>query len=281
MGATTQRVNAKRFLQDYRAGKTDEELMEAYGLSRKTLEKLLKKLVDENLLDSSEVRSERPFPATVALKPEPMARRPQRPAAAKPDSSSTCPQCGASVTVSMLICPECGHVLPGEERWARVEPKKGLLDRIPPKVLGSLLAIPAAVALFFVFKDIIIPMTDATIEKQAETARKKGHSQGADRFPRRQQPEQRQSLRTVEKRVRQLIADDILAGANADFTVLSAGLRWWDITEEERVECMEAIRSAMAEAGEAFQINVVDSEGKILARGTETSLSLTAPPRRR
>jgi hypothetical protein len=176
----------------------------------------------------------------------------------------------------MLICPECGHVLPGEERWARVEPTKSLLDRIPPKVLGSILAIPVAIALVFVFKDIIIPMTDATIEKQAESARKKDFSSSAERASRGGRPERTQSSKAVETVVRQLIEDEILTGANPEFSVFYAGRRWWEIMEDERIECMEAVRSAMGESLERFEFRVVDSGGKILARVTETSLSLAS-----
>ncbi len=70
-------------------------------------------------------------------------------------------------------CPECGHMLPGEERWESVEPPQRLVDRVPPLVLGSIIASPIAVVFFFLFKNIILPMSEsAAVSKHANAISK-------------------------------------------------------------------------------------------------------------
>ena len=53
------KVNAKMFLKDFREGKSDEELMRLHGLTPQTLAKLVRVLLDKELLDPSELKSRR------------------------------------------------------------------------------------------------------------------------------------------------------------------------------------------------------------------------------
>lgn len=297
MGKTTQKIKAKRFLEDYRAGTSDAELMKKYALSRASLDKLLEKLVAQDLLDPSEVRSGLTFPATIALEMPPFgeplkdeesvsltftepaeARTSGRQTESK-DDSSVCTQCGAKVSGAMLICPECGHVLPGEERWAQVEPAQGFLDRVPPKLLGSILALPVAVVLFFVFKDIILPMTDATIEKRVETMRRSKAQvekalSGSDGIA-----AQVEQADPIDRVVEELIDVQILSGANEDLTVFYTGSHWPNVSEDERIQHLERIRSVMGASYDTFEFEVVDPQGRVVAWVNERLVSPVAQGR--
>ncbi len=53
-----------------------------------------------------------------------------------------------------------------------MDPGKKLLERIPPKVLGCILALPVAIGFYFLFKDIILPMAESAVAKRADQVRK-------------------------------------------------------------------------------------------------------------
>lgn len=291
MGKAKQRVNAKRFLEDFRSGKTDEQLMATYGLARVSLNKLLIKLVDQDLLESGEIRARRDFPETIALEISPTDRKagaPKSIAAHPPelgpsrsnplvkpkDKSSECPQCRAPVTRVMLLCPECGHMLPGQERWEQVEPRKRLIDRIPAKVLGCVIAFPVAIVLAFVFKDIIIPMTNVTIEKRADELRRKKELNKSSHRPTSGVEERADVSNELSSLVQELIDRQVLSEASADFSVLTTGLLWKELSEDEQITVLEDLRSEMLRSRTRFQFDVVDSEGVIVGRGSQDSISV-------
>ena len=45
-----QKINAKKFVEDFRAGKSETELMSAHGLNPGTLDKVFRALIDKNFL---------------------------------------------------------------------------------------------------------------------------------------------------------------------------------------------------------------------------------------
>lgn len=302
MARTKLKVNAKSFVRDFRAGASDSKLMDSYNLSGDGLNTLLKMLVDKKLLHPSELRSGGGFPSTELLdvpgfgepaernrpkavyepRREPMAatvRTPEEPPpetkSPDPADSSHCPQCGAEVTGKMLICPECGHVLPGEERWANVEPKQRLVDRIPPKVLGTVVALPIAVLLIFVFKDIIIPMTENSIENRtraAQAARPSALKKAGLKEP-RAPSEPREALNRL---VADLIETEVFADVNRELTVFHVGPRWWRMSGDERMESLDRMRTAMRESEGEFEVEIVDSMGAALAWVNHGSVELAA-----
>ncbi len=294
------KVSAKNFVRDYRAGKSDLDLMNSYNLSPEGLNKLLKKLVEKQLLFPSELKSDRSFPSTELLdapasgeptpgprpklvyepRREPVIEMPSTPdepeaETSSPVDSSLCPQCGAHVTEKMLICPECGHVLPGEERWSNVEPKPRLVDRVPPKVLGTIVALPIAVVLFFVFKDIILPMTETTIEKRTKaalTARStrskapalvKGPSSKVD-------PDE-----ALDRLVDELIQLGVFANANDELTVFHTGDQWWGMSGDDRMEVLDRLRKAMQKSVGEFELEVLDASGGAVAWVNNDSVELS------
>lgn len=300
MGKPKLKVNAKSFVRDYRAGLSDDDLMDTYNLSRDSLDKLLTMLVDKNLLDASEVKSSGAFPATelvddptfggspsqprpkpfVPAKPETVDRKGPEPKPAGVHSgsavdSSQCPQCSAEITDKMLICPECGHVLPGEERWANVEPQPRLLDRIPPKVLGTVVALPIAVVLFFVFKDIILPMTDKTIENSGRTIqRREANSQrraGSETLPTKEQ-----ANANLDKLLDDLISGKILVDVDEDLTVFYVGPRWLEMSGDERLRILDRLRLSMILIMEEFECEVVDGNGRTVAWMSPRSVEIVA-----
>lgn len=289
MAKASHKINASRFLEDYRAGKSDQELMADYKLTPQTLERLLQKLRERDLLHSGEIRPA-PYPETVAFEPLASASatgtisHPEKPlrehdwdkqrTELRREESSKCPQCGAAITSKMLLCAECGHMLPGEKRWENVEPKKRLVDRIPPKVLGTILALPVAIALIYVFKDIVIPMTLATADKRA-------HTREQSKPPGREAP---RGEKTTGKRaavpenlastVKELIDANVFSDANPDLTRFTTGPAWEELSEDQRLDHLDVLRSDMLRVRTKFQFTVVDPGGKIIGRATENSVSL-------
>jgi len=275
-------INAKRFVEDYRSGKSREELMQIHALSHHGLEKVLRMLVDKNLLDPSELNRKS------ALTPEEEEDlgsyyRPVSPP--PPDSApvgfrdgergalTQCPQCGAQANESALSCPECGHVLPGQERWEQVEPKKPLAERIPALVWGIIIAAPIGIALFFFFKDFMLPATEAEIDRRQEIMnRYKKKSQtpiGSAKALAR-----KSSARVAELEVKNLIAMDVISDADKDYAYFTAGPGWTDLSQEEQVAYLSRIRSALKRARLPIDFELVDTSDTTLARVTATSIEI-------
>ncbi len=302
MAKSKLKVNARSFVRDYRAGTSNSDLMDTYGLTSDGLNKLLKMLVDKKLLHPSELKLERDFPSTELLdvpgfgeptertRPKPvyeprrepvveMPKQPDEPEIEKknpdPVDPLRCPQCGADVTEKMLICPECGHVLPGEERWANVEPKPRLVDRIPPKVLGAVVAFPIAFLLFFVFKDIILPMTEDTIEKRTRAA-KAARATGLKKAGLKERQASVDPREALDRLVDNLIESDVFADVNRELTVFYAGPRWMLMSGDERLESLDRLRKAMRKSVGEFELEVVDSLGAAVAWVNHNSVELAA-----
>jgi hypothetical protein len=302
MGKTKLKVNAKNFVRDYRAGLSDDELIRTYSLSRDSLDKLLKMLVDKDLLDPSELQSGAMFPSTELLdipefgeltfgrrensafkprptpRPQPVMEPPRvdeetKPETKKEPDSSKCPQCSAGITDKMLICSECGHVLPGEERWANVEPQGRLVDRIPPKVLGTVVALPIAVALFFVFRDIILPMTDATIENRSRSIQTSDPGRSRTRSAAAMVTKEEADA-ALDQMVDDLIRGKVFEDANQDLTVFSVGPRWWDMSGDERLDTLDRLRKAMRLSMMEFEVEIIDSLGQAVALVNHNSVDL-------
>jgi hypothetical protein len=267
-----QKINAKKFIEDFRSGKTDQDLMRLHELSPTMLEKIFTTLLAKGLLREDEIYSRHSVSDAEFMQPY------QEPAIvgtyAGAKLGDTCPQCGASVKATALRCPECGHVLPGEERWERVEPKKRLVDRIHPIVLGIIIAIPAGVFLFFVFKDFIIPASESVGERRAQAVRSE--------LPEGKTPIEaakdlaRFGARNIAKaEIQRLISDDILFSASADYTVFTAGSKWLDISDDDRMNYLDEIRRYLVTSGIPVHFKLLMSTGEVYAKVNEHDITLT------
>jgi len=277
------KVNAKTFLKDFREGLSDEELMRLHGLTPQTLAKLLRVLLDKELLDPLELKSRRadaptepeiliplPRPQDI-LPPEPVYEKNRQEYVQSSDSS--CPQCGAQVTERMLSCPECGHVLPGQERWEAVEPKKGLTERIHPLVLGCIIALPIGIMLFFLFKDVILPMTEATVEKRTDALRQE-LPKGKTPIQASKDLAKRAASGVIRVETQRLISDGIIAEAKNDYRSFTAGSRWPELSDAEKRKALGDIRTALVRSGMAIHFRVVNDSGESLALVTDESIEL-------
>ena len=108
--------------------------------------------------------------------------------------------------------PECGHVIPGQDRWAEAEPKTGLLYRLSPKTIGCILALPVAVVLYFFFKNIILPMAETVGDKRAQAVRKEIPS-GKTPMQAAKDLAKELSTKTIKAEVTRYIDDEILLSA--------------------------------------------------------------------
>jgi len=283
MEKTKLKINAKTFLRDFRSGKSDEELMSLHGLDPKSLNKLLRILVARKLLDEAELLTGHSFGSAgyhvgLPLR-QPAADRQFEadPGAAIPKSTNLdatrCPQCGAEVTKKVLTCPECGHVVPGEERWANVEPRKGFFDRVPPKLLGTILALPIAVVLIYVFRDMILPMTEVKIGQGREAIRNE-LSKSKESLQAAKELAKKRGVRGVQATVERLIGEEILQGAESDYSTFVAGRRWAEISAQDKEMHLSEIRSAKRNAHLDEEFDLVDAQGQRLARVTPSSINL-------
>ncbi len=260
------RVNAKQFIKDYQSGMNADELKEIHGLNDRDFKRLLKTLVERKLLNAQDIRkllagrirSDQEYTGTMDL----LAT--QKVAAPKGDPDR-CPQCGARVSERALTCPECGHMLPGEKRWEDVGRKKGALDRLPPWLLGCIIAFPIAVLGYYVIDDIIFPMTEATVEKQIQEKKRREDAKKAKTGLERKRAAQQQ----LDKHISNLIDRNVLTDADLSSGILTAGSDWPATQESRARRLLEEIRNMMAEAGRPENFEVVDL--------WETSLAKVSP----
>lgn len=297
------RVNAKKFVQDFRSGMTDDELIHAHGLTVRTLEKLLDTLLDKGLLDRVEVKRSRsrslrrvdpaadvsPMTAPGQSGPDPDADswgpvvRP--PVAHGPDyppvgvwkdaprpSSSSCPQCGAGVSSKALICHECGHALSGEERWEQADTRRPLTERIHPLVLGSLLAAPVAIVLFFFFKDVILPASKVSMDKRIEDLRRETPA-GKTPMGAARDMAKDVAVNVLETELRALISQGVFSAVDDDYKKFTAGPRWADHAPEALRTYLANIRATMKSARLTVDFEVVDATDQPLAHVAEQSIS--------
>lgn len=286
MEKTKSKINAKKFLEDFRSGKSDEELMSLHGLDYKGLNKVLRLLVERKLLDEAELLAGHSF-RSVRPKETPSLRKPSIDLRLMPDGPATisgsvgdddtrCPQCGATVTTKILTCPECGHVLPGEDRWANVEPKQRFFDRVPPKLLGTILALPILVILLYVFKDLIIPIAEVKIEKNRD-ALKQDLTKSRESLQAAKELAAKRGMRGVQATIERLIAEEILQRVEPDYATVVAGPRWNEISTQEKETYLSEIRSAMRNASMDGQFDLIDPGGSLLARVKPSSISFGLP----
>jgi hypothetical protein len=265
------RVNVKRFLADLRSGMDRERLMEEHGLDPKTLDKLQSLLVKKELLDPSEIPSEFPPPSengvgsySGSIPDEPDALGPPPAGEGIVGVSLTeCPQCGAAVSERALICPECGHVLPGKERWEEVEPKKTLMERIPPTVLGCLLAIPVAVVLFFFLKDFMLPATESQIDKRIQALREE-IPQGKTPLQAAKDMASSANERVLKSRVENMIGQGVFSEVDDEYYVFTTGPLWDELSHEDKVRYISGVQSAMVRSGFRVEFEIVGPEGVTL-----------------
>jgi len=275
------KVNARKFLEDFRAGKSDEDLMSLHGLDQRGLNKVLRILVERKLLDEAELLAGHSFRSVASHEAAPSRNPPvdsrvglHRPSpipGSDTNDDTRCSQCGAAVTKNALTCPECGHVLPGEERWANVEPKKGFFDRVPPKLLGALVALPVAAVVFYVFKDMIVPIAEVKIDRQRE-AFKQELAKSRESIQAAKELARKRGVKGVQAFVERLIAEEILQSVEPDYSTFVAGRRWNEISSHEKEMYLSEIRSAMRKANMDGEFDVIDPGGGLLARVNQSSI---------
>ncbi|MFH0824901.1 MAG: zinc-ribbon domain-containing protein [Pseudomonadota bacterium] len=257
MTKKTVKINAKQFIEDVAAGRTDEELMRLHGLDRAKLDKLksipeVKKRIESSapapLPSDSPVSAKEPPATTLAETLEEDA---------DPDRS-VCSQCGAEVSDKALICPECGHVLTGRERWARVDTKKTLLERVPPLVQGAILAIPVAMVLFILFRFLVFPAQFAIMEKKMDEAKAARTEQGKQ--------SEGHAGRAENDRLQETLIDLqdrglILEWDGNKFSRFKVGHRWLRVSEDERERALELLCSALTAADHRTGFKLVQRDG--------------------
>lgn len=276
------KVSARKFVQDFRAGKTDEELMEIYGLDRKNLNKLFKKLMDKELLDPTEVRIHKTRDRT--------GDSASQEASVDLDSSDHsipravgvveyeetegkfCSQCGAPAPEKALTCPQCGHVLPGTRRWEEVEPKQSIIERIPPLAWGIIVAIPVGIALYLFFAYYLVPAMSKETDRRVEAIRKEtGGLTPQEAAARVAAAKYRNALRAEVSR---LISLDIFSEVEPDYSVFKAGAMWAGLSQEDRRRHLTSLAATMRSAQIQVNFEVVDDAGWTIATVNGFSINL-------
>ncbi len=276
------KVSAKRFVADFQAGRTDEELMEIYALDHKNLNRLFKKLIEKELLDANEVRihktrdrtgdtslgeasievdsSERVAASTVGV------------AEHREVDPAVCPQCGAPASEKGLTCPECGHVLPGSRRWEEVDRKESIFHRLPALAWGCILAVPVAIVTYLFFAYYMYPAMSQETDKRVQAIRKEtGGMTPQDAAKRVAAIKHRNDL---QAEVNRLISLDIFSRVETDYSVFTAGAMWAGLSRTSQTKHLSEISAAMARAEIPADFQVVDSGGFTVATVKHGSIEL-------
>lgn len=275
-------INAKKFVEDYRSGMSREELVRAHDLELRKLDKVLRTFVEKGLLHSSEIR---PEGWSELARSSPRIKAGSRPVG-RPDGrlgvggaknssearASTCPQCGAEVSRKSLTCPECGHVLPGEERWANLGPKKGFFERVPPLALGCMLALPMAIAVFFAFKEIILPMVEVASDKKVESLR--SDQKGSNAYRLGQEIARKKNVRALNIELERFREDAVFSSWSDDYATFVTGPQWAELSPDQQSRVLATLRDAIRKAAVEVDFDVVDPAGLILATVTDQSIQL-------
>jgi hypothetical protein len=274
-------VSVKRFLTDFRSGASDADLMTRHGLDRKGLQKMLSILEERQLVPVEDLKRNRDASSDedhAQPTPPPSATLQPRESDGSladddtaSDGPSGCPQCGAHVTEKMLTCPECGHVLPGETRWSRVQPERSTRYPLPPWLIGCIIACPIALGLYAVFKHMLIPMSTASIQKRTlpvakPTAPK--YQQGQ----RTQAPEP--ALSPVEELVKRSTANGKLLRTAEDYTSFTVGDQWYGLERDDKVQFLTQLASALLASGMTSPFEVRDDAGILGARVNRQAFEL-------
>ena len=268
------KVSAKKFLEDFRSGKPDEELMEIYGLDRKNLNRLFKKLITKGLLDADEVRLHKIRDRTgdtsdpeASVELESSVRAIFADAGAVDDEeadSAKCPQCGAPASDIGLTCPECGTMLPGSRRWETVDRQESVFHRLSPLAWGCILVATIGVILYLLLASSMHTATPRRADTQSGTV---SEVSGPAMTP--QQAAKRAAVvkyrNDLQAEVNRLIALDILSHAEADYSVFTAGAMWAGLSTNSRREHLSQIAAAMSMAEIRSDFEVVDGGGFTVA----------------
>ncbi|MFC1833715.1 zinc ribbon domain-containing protein [Thermodesulfobacteriota bacterium] len=277
MAKTQKKINARKFVTDFKSGKSDQELMFIHDLSEPNLKKLLDLLVAKNLLAREDIERRgqpqfvKSYEPTVALDRldaqetfiAPVAHHRE---AVPQDEGSTCPQCGAAVTERALTCPECGHVLPGEDRWAQVGQKVSLLERIPARLLGLLIAVPIGITVFIFFFYFLFPAQEARVYKTIDAYRSQ-QNQLDDLKKRR-------NFMRAGNYVKSLVNRRVFSTVSDDFAVFTTGPGWSQLSDEERNEILAKVRRNLVKAEIEPDFEVIDEWGEVQATVSRSSIDM-------
>lgn len=259
-------VNVKKFLTDFREGASDADLMTRHGLDKRGLQKMLAILEERQLVPTEDLKRFRYASPATPEQGDPVA-------GGEPDAdpNSRCSQCGAHVTEEMLTCPECGHVLPGETRWSRVQPERSARFRIPPWIIGCIIACPMALGLYAVFKHVLIPMSAASIQKRTHHTGTPAH--GAQ-HPAPGTGKAHSTVPPIQEKVQSLTADGILLKTSSDFTIFTVSDRWYKLSRDEKLSLVTLLASALEASGLGTSFEIRDDAGIVGARTNPQAVEL-------
>jgi len=140
-------------------------------------------------------------------------------------------------------------------------------------VLGCIIALPIGIMLFFLFKDVILPMTEATVEKRTDALRQE-LPKGKTPIQASKDLAKRAASGVIRVETQRLISDGIIAEAKNDYRSFTAGSRWPELSDAEKRKALGDIRTALVRSGMAIHFRVVNDSGESLALVTDKSIEL-------
>ncbi len=262
------KISARQFLEDFRSQISESELMDRHGLDRAGLGKVYKALIKKGALTPSDIE-DKTFGRSPALPlnipPEGSQSEFEAPKRRRFTEPGSCPQCGATVGTTALTCPECGHAIPGEERWSKAEPKQRFMDRISPWVLGCLIAIPIGIIMFYVFRDIIIPISEKAGETRAQDVKRK-LSEGKTAMQSAKDLAQIGGRSAFSGKVETLIGEDVLQSSASDYKSFTGGARWPELSRQEKINVLTGLRKDLQRSSIPVGFDFYAPTGELFAR---------------
>ncbi len=293
MAKTTQKVKARKFVQDFLSGMSRDELMRVHELTPGSLDKLLGILEQKGILTRAQIHSVG-LPRAVhrAHEVEETVSPPesQSGSEARPSRENLCPQCGAEVSKKALTCPECGHLLPGGKRWGAEEQDRSIFRRVPAWVIGCLIAVPAALVVVYIFLFMIYPMMEVASERKSQKARelkkavqhsgKVGNTGPTNAAKKRLQEEQelRDNRAALKEEIEKLVQRRVFAGSGENYQVFQAGSAWSLLSDPDKYLELDNMRLSMKRAKVEVDFEVKDLRGSTVARVTEDAVILGSLP---
>ncbi len=152
-----------------------------------------------------------------------------------------------------------------------MQPEKSFLLRVPPWLIGCVIALPIAIGMYVVFKHVLVPLTAASIHKRAVAI---GKPILTHKKPSPATMGEKPAELPVHAQVQLLTDRGILQEVNEDFTAFTVTERWYDLSRDDKVALLTQLGAALLASGMTAPFEIKDDSGIPGARVTSRTIEL-------